>query len=124
MMSNLQHELIVLPAAARPEIPARLRSVGMDVIPSQQPLPANFKGAGTLFVCRENKGSAEIFIIDHDALLPEHGSMVAVLILPGRGRLADWFSGTKDLPLRDKIHSVLYALKSELEAPRQSPASA
>jgi hypothetical protein len=114
MMAGFQHELIVLPAAMRPQIPARLRSAGIDVTPSEQPAPAKFKGAGTIFVCRENKGSAEILIVDDASLLPEHRSMVAVLIFPGR--LADWFSGTTDQPLRNKIHQVLYAFKTEVAA--------
>ena len=109
MIAGFQHELIVLPAAARSDIPARLRSAGIDVATSQQPGPAKFRGAGAIFVCRENKGSAEILVMDEKSMPPEHRSMAAVLIFPGRGKLADWFSGTTDRALRNKIHEVLYA---------------
>jgi hypothetical protein len=116
MISGFQHELIVLPAAAKAHIPGRLRSAGMDVAPSQQPAPAKFRGAGTIYVCREGKGSAEILVMDEAPLPPEHRSMAAVLIFPGRGGLADWFAGTTDRALRGKIHETLYAFKSEIPA--------
>jgi len=116
MISGLQHELIVLPAAARLHIPGRLRSAGMDVVPSQQPAPLKFKDAGTIYVCREGKGSAEILVMDEASLPPEHRSMVAVLIFPGRGSLADWFCGTTNRALRNKVHETLYAFKSEIPA--------
>src|SRR5258706_10240042 len=116
MIAGFQHELIVLPAAARPHIPARLRRAGIDVAPSQQPAPAKLAGSGTIFECRENNGSAQILIMDETSTLPEHRSMALVLIFPVRGKLAEWFSGTMDQQLRNKIHKVLYAFKSEVAA--------
>ena|SRR5437660_5487421 len=116
MISGFQHELIVLPAAARRHILGRLQSAGVDVAPSQQPAPAKFKAAGTTYVCREGKGTAKILVMNEASLPPEHRSMVAVLIFPGRGSLADWFSGTTDRALRNKIHEALYAFKSETPA--------
>jgi|SRR5436853_7355589 len=116
MISGFQHELIVLPAAARPHIPGRLQRAGVDVAPSQQPAPAKFKDAGTIYVCWEGNGTAEILVMNEASLAPEHRSMVAVLIFPGRGSLADWFSGTTDRALRNKIQETLYAFKSEIPA--------
>ncbi len=121
MISGIQHELIILPAEVRPHIPDRLRSAGIEVAPSQKSAPAKFKDAGTIYACIENKGSAEILVIDETHMQPEHRSMVAVLIFPGRGGLADRLFGTTDQALRTKIHEVLYAYKSEITQPSSGP---
>jgi hypothetical protein len=114
MIAGFQHELIVLPAAARSEIPARLGSAGITVAPSQKSIPEKFKDAGVIYECRQNKGTAEILIIDDARMLAGHRSLVAVLVSPGRGALADWLSGTTDGALRKKIHEVLYAFRNEV----------
>jgi hypothetical protein len=113
MLAGFQHELIVLPASAKDQIRAQLQSAGIVVFPSSKSIPDKFKNAGILYECKENKGTAEILIMDEAEMLREHRSMAAVLIFPGRGALGDWFSGTTDKILREKIHDVLYALKSE-----------
>jgi hypothetical protein len=114
MFPGLQHELIVLPASAKQQIPARLQSAGIIVNPSNKPVPEKFKNAGIIYECKENKGTAEILIMDEAGMLPEHRSMAAILIFPGRSALGDWFSGTTDKILREKIHEVLCGLKSEM----------
>jgi hypothetical protein len=116
MMAGFWYELIVLPAAARDDIPDRLRSAGIDVRPAEKKVPAKFKDSGVILTCTQHNGSAEIIIMDEASMPQEHRSMVAVLIFPGRGRLADWFCRTTDQSLRHKIHEVLYAFKSEISA--------
>jgi hypothetical protein len=116
MITEFQHELIVLPAAARAGIPARLQSAGIEVAPTVTKVPTKLKDLGVILTCTEDRGSAKIFIMDEASTPPEHRSMAAVLILPGRGGLADWLRGTTDRRLRHKIHEVLYAFKSEISA--------
>jgi len=106
------HELVLLPVSVKERIPARLQSAGIVVVASNKPVPEKFK-AGTIYECKENKGTAEILIVGEAGMPPDTKQFAAVLILPGRGTLGDWFSGATDRILRDKIHEVLYALKSE-----------
>lgn len=123
MIEGIQHELILLPASARQQIPECLQKAGIEVAPPQKTLPAKFKDAGTVFTCKEGSGTADILVMDEAQMPPEHRSMVPVLIFPGRGALSDWLHGTTDRALRGKIHQVLYAFKTEITTQSDGPAN-